>query len=99
MTGVSCVGKTTIGARVAELLGCQFFDLDHEIEDFFDTKIGRLQSRFLTTHSFREEAEGSDPSVEPSEQPGLRDRPSTERADGCLLARRKEGRWNHCRAQ
>ena len=56
VTGVSCVGKTTIGARLAELLGCQFFDLDHEIEDFFGTKIGRLQSRFLTMHSFREEA-------------------------------------------
>jgi len=56
VTGVSCVGKTTIGARLAELLGCQFFDLDHEVEDFFGTKIGRLQSRFLTIHSFREEA-------------------------------------------
>ena len=56
VTGVSCVGKTTIGARLAELLGCQFFDLDHEVEGFFGTKIGRLQSRFLTMHSFREEA-------------------------------------------
>lgn len=56
VTGVGCVGKTTIGARLAELLGGQFFDLDHEIERFFGTKIGRLQSRFLTMHSFREEA-------------------------------------------
>ncbi|MGH9425196.1 MAG: shikimate kinase, partial [Terriglobia bacterium] len=56
VTGVSCVGKTTIGARLAELLGCQFFDLDQEIERFFGTGIERFRNRFLTMHSFREEA-------------------------------------------
>jgi shikimate kinase len=56
LTGVSCVGKTTIGRKIAELLGIKFFDLDHEIERFFDTSIERLQNRFLTTHSFRNEA-------------------------------------------
>ena len=54
--GVSCVGKTTIGARLAELLRCQFFDLDQEIERFFGTGIERLRNRFLTMHSFRDEA-------------------------------------------
>ena len=56
LTGVSCVGKTTIGKKVGELLGINFFDLDHEIESFFETSIERLQNRFLTTHSFRNEA-------------------------------------------
>jgi shikimate kinase len=56
LTGVSCVGKTTIGRKIAELLGINFFNLDHEIERFFDTSIERLQNRFLTTHSFRNEA-------------------------------------------
>jgi shikimate kinase len=28
LTGVSCVGKTTIGAKLAGLLGIAFFDLD-----------------------------------------------------------------------
>lgn len=56
LTGVSCVGKTTIGKQVGELLGISFFDLDHEIESFFDTSIERHQNRFLTTHSFRNEA-------------------------------------------
>ncbi|MCK4393760.1 hypothetical protein KAX17_12725 [Candidatus Bipolaricaulota bacterium] len=56
LIGVSCVGKTTIGVSLAELLGCQFFDLDKEIERFFGTSIKRLQDRFLTMHSFRNEA-------------------------------------------
>jgi shikimate kinase len=56
LTGVSCVGKTTIGRKIADLLGIKFFDLDQEIKRFFDTSIDRLQNRFLSTHSFRNEA-------------------------------------------
>lgn len=56
LTGVSCVGKSTIGKRVGELLGISFFDLDHEIESFFQTTIERLQKKYLTIHSFRTEA-------------------------------------------
>ena len=56
LTGVGCVGKSTIGKIMAELLGIRFFDLDNEIENFFETSIERLQNRFLTTHSFRDEA-------------------------------------------
>ena len=32
LTGISCVGKTTIGTRLATLFGFQFFGLDDEIE-------------------------------------------------------------------
>ncbi len=56
VTGVSCVGKTTVGRTLAELLGVKFFDLDHEIETFFGTSIERLQTKFLTIHSYRKEA-------------------------------------------
>jgi len=35
LLGVSCVGKTTIGKRLAERLGYAFFDLDTEIEQFY----------------------------------------------------------------
>jgi shikimate kinase len=56
VTGVSCVGKTTIGRRLADLLGVKFFDLDHEIETFFGTTIERLQKKFITMHSYRQEA-------------------------------------------
>ena len=50
------MGKTTIGTRLAALLGFQFFDLDDEIENFFSLSVERLQEKFLTIYSFREEA-------------------------------------------
>lgn len=56
VTGVACVGKTTIGRRAAELMGLAFFDLDSEIETFFNISLERLRARFLTPHSFRNEA-------------------------------------------
>jgi len=56
LTGVSCIGKTTVGRKLGELLNVRFFDLDNEIESFFGTSIERLQNRFLTMHSFRNEA-------------------------------------------
>lgn len=56
LTGVACVGKTTIGAKLADLLGYRFFDLDTEIERFFGTSIERLRQRYLTPYSFRIEA-------------------------------------------
>ena len=56
LTGVSCVGKTTIGAKLAPLLGCPFFDLDHEIQRFFSMPIEHLQDKCLTMYAFRQEA-------------------------------------------
>jgi shikimate kinase len=56
ITGVACVGKTTIGAKLAALLGYQFFDLDIEIERFFGAAIPRLRQRWLSQYSFRVEA-------------------------------------------
>lgn len=56
LIGVSCVGKTTIGKKLAELLDVKFFDLDDEIEIFFKMSIERLQNKFLTIRSFRDEA-------------------------------------------
>ena len=41
---------------MGELLDVRFFDLDKEIESFFETSIERLQNRFLTIHSYRNEA-------------------------------------------
>jgi shikimate kinase len=56
VTGVSCVGKTTISAILASRLGYGFFDLDEEVERFFGTSLERLQNTFLTMHSYRKEA-------------------------------------------
>ena len=55
LVGVSCVGKTAIGGLLAGRLDCPFFDLDDEIEKYFGTSIERLQARFLTGHSYRQE--------------------------------------------
>ena len=56
LTGLSDVGKTTIGRVLAELLGVIFFDLDNEIETFFEMSIERLQKKFVTISRYREEA-------------------------------------------
>jgi len=56
VTGVGCIGKTTIGRQLSKLLGVNFFDLDEEVETFFGESIERLQKKFLTIHSFRDEA-------------------------------------------
>jgi shikimate kinase len=37
-------------------MGLTFFDLDHEVETFFNTSVERLQERFLTPHSYSNEA-------------------------------------------
>jgi shikimate kinase len=52
LAGVSCIGKTTIGAQLAGLLECRFFDLDVETERLFETSIERLRNRHVTSHDF-----------------------------------------------
>ncbi len=42
LTGVSGVDKTTVGTKLANLLGYCFFDLDQETEKFFGISIERL---------------------------------------------------------
>lgn len=46
LAGVSCVGKSTVGARLAELLDVPFFDVDIEAEQFYGTSIRRLQDSY-----------------------------------------------------
>jgi len=58
ISGVSCVGKTVIGSKLAELLDCKFYDLDKEIETFFSTPIEILQNKFLNMHSFSQSKRG-----------------------------------------
>jgi shikimate kinase len=53
LTGVSCVGKTTIGPELAALLGIRFFDLDHEVEAFFHDTIPRIQARYARITGYR----------------------------------------------
>ena len=56
LTGVSCVGKSTIGKMFADKLGYKFFDFDYEIEKYFNHPISFLKREFLTEHSFRKKA-------------------------------------------
>ena len=56
LVGVSCVGKTTLGKRLAERLGYAFFDLDTEIEHAFRTSIERLKAELVTAYAFRQKA-------------------------------------------
>ena len=56
LTGVSCVGKSTIGRRLAEILEYDFYDLDLELERHFRMPISRLKAQFITGSSFRQKA-------------------------------------------
>lgn len=56
LAGIACVGKTTVGKRLAELRSCSFFDLDEEVERYFGTSLERLQNQFLTPRSYQNEA-------------------------------------------
>lgn len=56
ITGVSCVGKSSIGKRLAEILDCAFYDLDVELEHHFHMPISRLKALSLTGYSFRQKA-------------------------------------------
>jgi shikimate kinase len=56
ITGVSCVGKSTIGRRLAEILDYAFYDLDLELERHFHMPISRLKALSLTGYSFRQKA-------------------------------------------
>jgi shikimate kinase len=87
LTGVSCVGKTTVGAKLAALLSCPFFDLDQEIERFFAMPIEPLQDQFLTMYAFRQDAVKALNLSTPSRgESRCRDRPSPQWSHGPLLA-------------
>ncbi len=56
LVGVSCVGKTAIGLKLAKLLNCSFFDFDKEVEKFFEMPIEHLQEQFDNMELFRQQA-------------------------------------------
>jgi len=56
LSGVSCVGKTTIGKQLAQEIGFKFFDLDYEVEIYYAKPIEFLQKEFFTMDAFRQKA-------------------------------------------
>ncbi len=56
LTGASCVGKTTIGRMLATKIGYLFFDVDDEVERYYQKPIERIQDECFTMNGFREKA-------------------------------------------
>ena len=56
LIGISCVGKSTIGASLAKRLGSVFYDFDIEIEQFYGKPTGALKAQWLTNSHFRRKA-------------------------------------------
>ena len=48
LVGISCVGKTTIGKMLSEEIGFSFFDIDIEIQKYYNKPIERIQDDCLT---------------------------------------------------
>lgn len=53
ISGVACVGKTTVGKKVAVELGYNFFDLDEEVEKYYGRAISYLQKESIGLEKFR----------------------------------------------
>ncbi len=56
LVGISCVGKSTIGKILAEELGFSFFDLDVEIQNYYNKPIERIQDECISMNAYREKA-------------------------------------------
>ncbi len=56
IVGISCVGKSTIGKLLAEQLGYLFYDLDIEVQNYYQKPIERIQRECITLNGYREKA-------------------------------------------
>lgn len=56
LVGISCVGKTTIGKMLAKDIDFSFFDLDAEIQNYYNKPIERIQDECLSMNRYREKA-------------------------------------------
>lgn len=56
IVGISCVGKTTVGRLLAKKINYSFFDLDEEIENYYQKSIERIQDECITMNKYREKA-------------------------------------------
>lgn len=52
LSGVSCVGKTTVGKQLAEAVGYKFFDLDNEVEGYYGKPIEVIQEEFFSKDAY-----------------------------------------------
>lgn len=56
LVGISCVGKTTIGKILADKIDFSFFDLDIEIQNYYNKPIERIQDECFSMNGYREKA-------------------------------------------
>ena len=56
LVGISCVGKTTIGRMLADNTGLLFYDLDREVQKYYNKPIERIQNECITMGHFRQKA-------------------------------------------
>lgn len=56
LVGISCVGKTTIGELLAENIDFRFYDMDIEIQSYYNKPIERIQDECFTMNGYREKA-------------------------------------------
>jgi shikimate kinase len=56
LVGISCIGKTTVGKLLADKIDYSFYDLDEEIQDYYEKPIERIQDECLTMNGYREKA-------------------------------------------
>ena len=54
LVGVTCVGKTTVGALLAERLGYEFVDFDEETKREFEVPLLELHNRYLSNKGYRD---------------------------------------------
>ena len=54
ISGVGCVGKTTVGKKLAEELGYKFIDIDGEVEKYYGKAISYLQKESMGLEKFRQ---------------------------------------------
>jgi len=56
LVGMCCVGKTTIGNLLANYINYQFYDLDREVEKYYNITIEQLQKECFSMNEFRKKA-------------------------------------------
>ena len=56
IVGISCVGKTTIGKLLDDYMDFSFYDLDTEVEAYYQKPIEVLQNECLTMNGYRQKA-------------------------------------------
>ncbi len=56
LVGISCVGKTTIGRLLANYLDFSFYDLDDEVQKYYQKPIEILQNECFTMNKYRQKA-------------------------------------------